>query len=343
MEGTDAEVTAQSTSQSTAQSGRRARFEANRRERIANRDALRARLKDHVRTLRETTRRRGAADAGPACQDATDAVVPRAAAPATRRQTSGHDEGSLFGSMLSNAPSVQPDPATTLSGIARSLAEPAAAQDDVGEHAASPPHDPIDAPHHDAQEPDEAAGSTGSDDVQDLAGALVGIAGGVAEQLVSVAVAIADVLHPVPADTQADDALPEPTASAEADAVDATAPTAADAGQAGDDAASLDAAGHEPDDAPAQDPPPVPPAMHDEPERLPPRTVKAAVRGSIDIVPILGPGMRIRLAQLGYSEADLADADPRKLKAELGPISRLLDVDGWIERARAQRAARPGG
>ena len=49
----------------------------------------------------------------------------------------------------------------------------------------------------------------------------------------------------------------------------------------------------------------------------------------------LGPGMLARLRLLGYGRiADLADADPVALRHGLGDISRLLNVEGWIEEAK---------
>ena len=48
-----------------------------------------------------------------------------------------------------------------------------------------------------------------------------------------------------------------------------------------------------------------------------------------------GPGMLLRLSQLGlHTTADLARADAEQLRAELGEISRLCDVETWITRAR---------
>lgn len=48
-----------------------------------------------------------------------------------------------------------------------------------------------------------------------------------------------------------------------------------------------------------------------------------------------GPGMRIRLGQLGlHSVTDLAEADAARLRAALGDISRLIDVEAWISHAR---------
>jgi hypothetical protein len=71
------------------------------------------------------------------------------------------------------------------------------------------------------------------------------------------------------------------------------------------------------------DPPPVvddpPPAAYDPP---------LAEIG-------FGPGMLIRLSQLGvHSTAELAHADPAVLRAALGDISRLVDVEAWIASAR---------
>lgn len=48
-----------------------------------------------------------------------------------------------------------------------------------------------------------------------------------------------------------------------------------------------------------------------------------------------GPSMLIRLGQIGLrTVGDLARTDATRLRAELGEISRLVDVDGWILRAR---------
>ncbi len=52
----------------------------------------------------------------------------------------------------------------------------------------------------------------------------------------------------------------------------------------------------------------------------------------------LGPGMQFRLRQLGFgSDAALAEADPATLRAALGEISHLLNVELWIEQARRRR------
>jgi predicted flap endonuclease-1-like 5' DNA nuclease len=54
-----------------------------------------------------------------------------------------------------------------------------------------------------------------------------------------------------------------------------------------------------------------------------------------------GPGMLIRLSQLGlHTTGDLAQADAGELRAALGDISRLVDVETWISNAR--QTARAG-
>lgn len=48
-----------------------------------------------------------------------------------------------------------------------------------------------------------------------------------------------------------------------------------------------------------------------------------------------GPGMLIRLSQIGvHGTLDLARADAAVLRAALGEISRLVDVEAWIASAR---------
>jgi predicted flap endonuclease-1-like 5' DNA nuclease len=55
----------------------------------------------------------------------------------------------------------------------------------------------------------------------------------------------------------------------------------------------------------------------------------------------IGPGMRVRLRQLGVAtDRDLAAADASALRQALGEISRLLDVEAWIEQARIRTRAR---
>ncbi|HYZ21248.1 MAG TPA: hypothetical protein VE690_03730 [Rhodopila sp.] len=52
-----------------------------------------------------------------------------------------------------------------------------------------------------------------------------------------------------------------------------------------------------------------------------------------------GPGMLLRLGQLGlHTTGDLARADAELLRAELGGISRLVDVEAWIAQARQSLA-----
>jgi hypothetical protein len=53
----------------------------------------------------------------------------------------------------------------------------------------------------------------------------------------------------------------------------------------------------------------------------------------------IGPGMLMRLGQLGlHGIGDLAAIDPATLRTGLGEISRLLDVESWIEAARQKLA-----
>jgi hypothetical protein len=50
----------------------------------------------------------------------------------------------------------------------------------------------------------------------------------------------------------------------------------------------------------------------------------------------LGPGMLIRLGQLGiHNAADLAASEVSNVRGALGDISRLINVEAWIDRARA--------
>jgi predicted flap endonuclease-1-like 5' DNA nuclease len=54
-----------------------------------------------------------------------------------------------------------------------------------------------------------------------------------------------------------------------------------------------------------------------------------------------GPGMLIRLSQIGvHTTAELAQADAAHLRAELGEISRLINVETWIETARQHTKTR---
>ncbi|MCW2319063.1 hypothetical protein M2322_004632 [Rhodoblastus acidophilus] len=57
---------------------------------------------------------------------------------------------------------------------------------------------------------------------------------------------------------------------------------------------------------------------------------------SLERLDMLGPGLRWRLAQLGYPSLNaLASADPDALRARLGEIGRLVNVKTWIEAARS--------
>ncbi len=63
----------------------------------------------------------------------------------------------------------------------------------------------------------------------------------------------------------------------------------------------------------------------------PPSTPDAPLTRAISF----GPAMLRRLDQLGYCTlSDLAHANPNRLRADLGEISRLLDIDRWIDKAR---------
>lgn len=54
-----------------------------------------------------------------------------------------------------------------------------------------------------------------------------------------------------------------------------------------------------------------------------------------------GPGMLIRLSQLGlHTIGDLAGADAAQLRVSLGDISRLVDVETWVNSARQTAAGR---
>lgn len=52
-----------------------------------------------------------------------------------------------------------------------------------------------------------------------------------------------------------------------------------------------------------------------------------------------GPGMVIRLSQIGVrSVSDLARSDIGELRQALGDISRLVDIEGWLQTARSHVA-----
>ena len=104
------------------------------------------------------------------------------------------------------------------------------------------------------------------------------------------------------------------------EAADDTAPPATQ------DAVADVAAVTPPDDAAATPPEAGEPARHDPP---------LAEIG-------FGPGMLIRLSQLGLRTiGDLAHADANDLRAALGDISRLVDVEAWIASARMTAPTAP--
>jgi hypothetical protein len=96
-----------------------------------------------------------------------------------------------------------------------------------------------------------------------------------------------------------------------------------------------------PDPVPADPTPNVPPTAHAAPAE------PAATEPPAPFDPPLaeigfGPGMLIRLSQLGlHTTGELAQANAAQLRAELGDISRLIDVETWIAaaRQRTQRGA----
>jgi hypothetical protein len=74
------------------------------------------------------------------------------------------------------------------------------------------------------------------------------------------------------------------------------------------------------------------PAPEPPPPELPPDPPLAEIG--------FGPGMLIRLSHLGvHTVGDLARADPAGLRQALGDISRLVDVETWINNARQKNAA----
>lgn len=100
------------------------------------------------------------------------------------------------------------------------------------------------------------------------------------------------------------------------------------------DAAPADAgsASAEPELSEAEAPEPAPPEA---------REASAPEPEPIDDPPLaeigFGPGMIIRLSQIGlHSTNDLARCEVADLRAALGDISRLVDVETWIANARAR-------
>lgn len=69
------------------------------------------------------------------------------------------------------------------------------------------------------------------------------------------------------------------------------------------------------------------PAAHD----APPHAAETIPLSAIGF----GPGMNLRLGQLGIGSAnDLAQANPAWLRVQLGDLSELVNPDAWIESAR---------
>jgi predicted flap endonuclease-1-like 5' DNA nuclease len=123
-------------------------------------------------------------------------------------------------------------------------------------------------------------------------------------------------------------------AERESEAASAEA-ASAEAANAAPERVALPPAEAPPAEAPPADAPPAdaPPAAGDAPASLPPDPPLAEIG--------FGPGMLIRLSQLGlHTIGELARSDPAALRQALGDISRLVDVDTWINNARANVAAR---
>ena len=80
------------------------------------------------------------------------------------------------------------------------------------------------------------------------------------------------------------------------------------------------------------------PAGHAPPDDAEPVALKPA-KSVLSNPPLaelgFGPVMLVRLGQLGlHTAGDLAHTDASTLRAALGDISRLVDVEGWIASAR---------
>jgi len=83
------------------------------------------------------------------------------------------------------------------------------------------------------------------------------------------------------------------------------------------------------------EPPPAPAPSIEPPPAAAAPPAAPSVPPDEPIIAELGPGMRLRLRQIGYdSELAMANADPLTLRQSLGEISRLLNVEAWIEAAR---------
>ncbi len=76
------------------------------------------------------------------------------------------------------------------------------------------------------------------------------------------------------------------------------------------------------------------PQRHETAPRQP--TDKPATEQSLDGLPMIGVGMRLRLRQLGIRTlSDLASSSPEALNDALGDAARIVDVGVWIDAARS--------
>jgi hypothetical protein len=92
------------------------------------------------------------------------------------------------------------------------------------------------------------------------------------------------------------------------------------------------------EDVPAEAPPNEPNEIKEDAAeaQFPEQPAAAATNYDPPLAEIgFGPGMLIRLSQLGlHTTGDLAQANAGQLRAALGDISRLVDVETWISNAR---------
>ena len=92
-----------------------------------------------------------------------------------------------------------------------------------------------------------------------------------------------------------------------------------------------------PEQEPVLDLDPVAAVTPDEPSRHAPEPAECGGHDPLLAEIGFGPGMLIRLSQVGVrTTRDLAETDVNQLRAALGDIVRLVDVDGWIQNARAR-------
>jgi hypothetical protein len=177
--------------------------------------------------------------------------------------------------------------------------------------AAEPPADAAPPP----PAPEPAAAATGL--VASVFAGLVSLA--VAERENEAAGSIAAAApEPAPAETAAPEPAAQEPAAPEPAAPETMIPQAVTLPQAAAPEATVAAPPDEPADPPAE---------------LPADPPLAEIG--------FGQGMLIRLSQLGlHTIGDLARADPAGLRLALGDISRLVDVETWINNARQSITAR---